>query len=155
MTTNIELPKSELIQFQKKEFEKRYKENWNSYRQVVYLRYDNSNWNWHNEFTITSDIWENGRHIAWWAMHGEIAKHFPKKIKKYIKWHLVSSDWPMYYIQNTTYLARKGDLKLARKTAIYPKGSLAKLQNEQVLMERLPALMQSFKKDMEELWFKY
>lgn len=159
MTEKITLPESELIQDQRKILEKKYEENWKSYRQVVCLRYDNSNWNWHNEFAITTDIWvtniwEDDRWVEWWAMHDEIIEHFPE-LKKYIKWHLVSSDWPMYYIENTMYLAKEGDLEWARKTAIYPEASLTELQNKQILMERLPDLMKEFKKDMEELWFKY
>ena len=152
MTTK--LPKSKLAQNQRKVLKKEYVENGKIYKQFVYLRFDNSNWNGHNEFAITSDIYEGGKYVSWWANHDDIVRNFPE-LKKYIKRHLVSADGPLYYIVNTLYLAKNGDLEWARGTAIFPEATLEELKNETILKQRLPGLMEEFKKDMEELGFVY
>jgi len=68
------------------------------------IRFDDECKNGHNSFAITGHIKEP-EHRDWSAcgcIHEDIAKYFPE-LKKYIKWHFVSSDEPMYYIENTMY----------------------------------------------------
>ena len=47
------------------------------------------------------------------------------------------------------------NLEAARSCAVWPDATLEQLQSEEALMERLPALMQEFKKDIEALGFMY
>lgn len=47
------------------------------------------------------------------------------------------------------------NLEAARSCAVWPDATLEQLQNKEALMERLPALMQEFKKDIEALGFIY
>lgn len=199
--------------------EKTFTEEGKEYRIKVKVRYDDECGNGHNSFSITGQIDRKTQH-GWYVdecggcIHDEIVKHFPE-LKKYIKWHLVSSDEPIHYIANTIYLAgdkdynglRKGekrqitngrtgklcwvlkdstleryidsdqyptgqetlnyeplchegkgkepDLEGARCTAIWPDATLEQLTNKELLLARLPALMEEFKKDVEELGFIY
>ena len=47
------------------------------------------------------------------------------------------------------------NLKAARECAVWQDATLEQLQSEEALMERLPALMQEFKKDIQALGFIY
>lgn len=47
------------------------------------------------------------------------------------------------------------ELEAARRAAAWPDATLEQLQDEKLLLERLPALMQEFKNDMESLGFTY
>ncbi len=47
------------------------------------------------------------------------------------------------------------NLEAARTCAVWPDATLEQLQSEEALIERLPALMQEFKKDIEALGFIY
>ena len=47
------------------------------------------------------------------------------------------------------------NIEAARSCAVWPDATLEQLQSEEALMERLPALMQEFKKDIEALGFIY
>lgn len=69
---------------------------------IVNVRYDDECGNGHNTFSITADIYENGRFSAGGCMHEEIAKHFPE-LEPLIKWHLCSSDGPLHYVANTLW----------------------------------------------------
>jgi len=74
---------------------------------TVQLRFDDQCGNGHNTFAITADI--RGRHIDMGGcLHDEIREHFPE-LAHLIRWHLVSTDGPMHYIANTTYLASDRD----------------------------------------------
>lgn len=78
----------------------------------VFLRYDDECKNGHNTFSITGETkyldrgkWYEG---SSGCIHDEIAKYFPE-YAHLIKWHLTSSDMPMYYINNTLFLAGERD----------------------------------------------
>lgn len=174
---------------------KEYTEHRTKYRIKAHLRYDDECRNGHNTFAITGTIdrWEVRHGYASWAedsggcVHEEIVKHFPE-FAHLIKWHLTSSDGPMYYVENTLYwLGWQGwcdgkpgsppNLQHARNMAVWPelpeeflapllpggitggqsRGLFTQLQDpiKQALNERLPALMQEFKRDMEALGFIY
>lgn len=47
------------------------------------------------------------------------------------------------------------NLEAARSCAVWPDATLEQLQDKKLLMERLPALMQEFKRDIEALGFTY
>lgn len=83
-----------------------------SYRKVVAeVRFDGKCNNGHNTFAITGSAWIAGRRInlanpdVCGCIHEIIAVAFPE-LKPFIKWHLCATDGPMYYVANTTYLAR-------------------------------------------------
>lgn len=77
----------------------------------VNIRYNDNCNNGHNSFAITGDIYSSLTSKAdryfetGGCIHEQITKYFPE-LKKYIKWHLVSSDSPMYYLENTLYHAK-------------------------------------------------
>jgi len=139
------LPKSKLVKSQKmkvsdifglKEF-------------TVTLRYDDECGNGHNTFSITGDF--DG---ACGCIHDEIAKRFPE-LKKYIKWHLTSSEGPMHYIANSMYWAYIGNLENARASAVWPEAENYGAFLRETLEARLPKLMEEFEADMIGLGFEY
>lgn len=78
-------------------------------RFTVEVRYDDECNNGHNTFSITGAINQLGIRerdslICAGCLHKEIIKYFPE-LKHLIKWHLCSSDGPMYYLENTLYHA--------------------------------------------------
>ncbi len=103
---------SVLTKKQVKTFKRAYVENGREYVLIAKVRYDDECGNGHNAFSITGEIWQakNGQPIgrdceSCGCIHDDIAKHLPE-LAPYIKWHLVSSDEPMYYIANTVYHAQ-------------------------------------------------
>jgi len=78
---------------------------------IITLRYDDQCGNKHNTFSITADIYKAGRPktdhnmIMCGCCHDFIKKHI-QELSHCIKWHLCSSDGPMYYISNTLYHAK-------------------------------------------------
>lgn len=135
--------------------------NGQKYKKVVCnIRYDDQCNNGHNSFAITGEFYENQREInlndpaMCGCCHDELARVFPA-IKHLIKWHLVSSESPMYYIANTTYHASQGALDYARSTAIWPDATLEQLLDKDALRARLPALMSEFRKDIEDFGFTF
>lgn len=195
---------------------------------IAVVRHDDRCGNGHNTFSVTATIYgphrhhgeptckhESGRTL--WAFaggccHDEIAKRLPE-LRKYIKWHLVSTDAPMHYGANTVYhatehgpthawvyytgesdplhigeskerligyekadkarlaegkpgyrvewdqkTAKVRNLEHARSSAVWPEATDDELTSpglEQRLQERLPALMEEFRRDVEELGFTY
>jgi len=89
---------------------------------IVNIRYDDQCGNGHNTFAMTAEIYTQDRHpnepklthkggkVVWLfacgCQHEEIEKHFPD-LRKYVKWHLCSSDGPMHYVANTVYHAKE------------------------------------------------
>lgn len=121
------------------------------------VRYDDRCNNGHNTFSITGesklawDRWDNG---SAGCIHDEIAAAFPE-LASFIKWHLVSSDGPMHYIANTLYHAKVANLECAQASAVWPQATLDQLGDRQALLNRLPALLEAFKADVESLGFVY
>ena len=70
---------------------------------TVTIRYDDQCGNGHNSFSITAE-----GHDMCGCCHKEVVANFPH-LKKFIKWHLTSSDGPMHYISNTVYHASDRD----------------------------------------------
>jgi hypothetical protein len=153
-----------------------YTEDGRKYRITATVCHDDSCRNGHNTFSITGDIdvWRNGR----WAedsggtVHTEIAEHFPE-LAPHIKWHLTSTDGPMHYVANTLYwLGYCGwppgtaNLEYARSSAVWPDMPESFLCSSngndggkgyvtQQLYDRLPALLEAFKHDVESLGLVY
>jgi hypothetical protein len=100
-----------LTKNQKKFMSKTYHENGREYLITATVRYDDDCGNGHNSFAITGTIWRarNGQRIGrdcetCGCIHDEIAKRFPY-LAPLLKWHLMNSDEPMYYIEDTLYHA--------------------------------------------------
>jgi len=70
------------------------------------VQYDDRRGNGHNTFSITGRTKICGRQDKSGCIHKEIVKHFPE-FAHLIKWHLVSSEGPLYYIENTLYHAKE------------------------------------------------
>lgn len=110
----MKLPVSVLTKHQTKTFEAfnvTVNTEWGpqEYRRVkATVRYDDECGNGHNSFSITGKAWEaNNRRDCdtCGCIHDIIEQAFPE-LAPFIKWHLTSSDGPMYYIANTMYHAR-------------------------------------------------
>ena len=76
----------------------------------VSIRFDDECKNGHQTFAITAEVRIPGRSDieAGGCMHEEISKVFPE-FAPLIKWHLVSTDGPMHYVENTCYHASNRD----------------------------------------------
>ena len=120
------------------------------------VRYDDKCGNGHNSFTITGEIRSPDRRNcdAYGMLHDEIRTHFPE-LAPFLKWHLTSSDGPLYYIADTLYWAAQGNVEYARRSAVWPHASLDDLKNTEKLKARLPELMKEFQTAVESLGFKY
>ncbi|TFZ81465.1 hypothetical protein [Candidatus Macondimonas diazotrophica] len=106
----MKLPESVLTKKQSKTFTKKIEYLGKPSYMVCTVRYDDECGNGHNSFAITADIYWDVKgvyrnFIAGGCLHDEIYKYFPN-LRKYIKWHLVSSDGPMHYVANSLYHAR-------------------------------------------------
>lgn len=72
----------------------------------VEIRFDDEFKNGHQTFAMTASI-KNARGFEGVGMcHDEIAKVFPE-LAPLIKWHLVSTDGPLHYVENTMYHAKE------------------------------------------------
>jgi hypothetical protein len=84
----------------------------------IKIRWDDSLKNGHNTFAITATLYErhNGvmRDVAGGCLHEEIAEQAPE-LAFAIPFHLFSSDGPLHYFANTTYLAGDRDASGYRK----------------------------------------
>lgn len=78
---------------------------------IIELKYDDDCGNGHNTFSITGTLYKAGKRrdsaiIICGCIH-EVISELAPAFKKYIKWHLMSSDEPLHYIENTIYHASK------------------------------------------------
>lgn len=78
---------------------------------IIKIRYDDECGNGHNTFSITGDLYKAGKrsdsaYICGGCIH-EIIEKLAPEYKKYIKWHLMSSNGPLHYVANTLYWASK------------------------------------------------
>lgn len=120
------LPSSVLTKSQKKVYgPKFFTEDDRRYEIIATVRYDDECGNGHNSFSITGEIWRVPRRQdceSTGCIHEKIAEHFPE-LAPFIKWHLVGSDGPMYYLSNTIYHASNRDHRGLQK------GEMRQLRN--------------------------
>ena len=102
---NSSLQKSILTKHQTRNIPRTYTIGNDTYQHQVNIRYDDQCNNGHNTFSITSDIYKNGGWYMSGCCHDEIISNVPE-FAHLVKWHLCSSDGPLYYIQNSLYHAR-------------------------------------------------
>lgn len=95
--------------FFKKNYTREYRENGRKCRIVIEADLTSLG-KQHPYFSLTADLYEQnpGNH-HWYLqscgmLHDEIKKHVPS-LAKYLPFHLVSVDGPMYYIENSLYWA--------------------------------------------------
>ena len=108
----------------------------------INVRHDDHCGNGHNTFSITCDIYENGRDIGGGCMHDLVVKFMPE-LAGAVKFHLCSTDGPLHYLANTLYHVEQGNLVAARNSAIWPDAELSDLTKEN-LEKRLPKVMTLF-----------
>ena len=152
---------------------------WETGAQIkVEVRFDDECGNGHNAFAITGEIFRPSRYRdceASGCLHDEIAKHFPK-LAPLIKWHLMSTDGPLHYVENARYWAgyytrwcdgvegSPPNMENLKSTIVY--GALPEDKDfdlstmddndlQAFLCNRLPALLKAFKGDIEALGFAY
>ena len=122
----------------------------------VEIRYDDECNNGHNSFSIMGDIIIDGKYELSGCIHKEITTFFPK-LKHLIKWHFMTSEGPLYYIDNTIFEFKRGNIKQAKMWAIWGitplDTNVSLLANEHFLKKRLPYIMKAFKKDIKNLGF--
>lgn len=164
---------------------KEYKGSFSSDGKTFYVKanvsFDDRLGNGHNTFSITGEVREKGtrKPYLYGCCHEEIAKAIPE-LRPYIKWHLCNSDGPLYYIQNGLYLLENEDTEGFARTIVwgamegenqYSLALLAAIHRSDLqrqtetgekpwrvrsfLMDRLPALMSIFRKDVESLGFEW
>jgi hypothetical protein len=77
---------------------------------TAHVEYGDDCGNGHNTFTITGEVRVPNRRDceACGCLHEDIAQVFPE-LAPFLKWNLVSTDGPMYYIKNTVFLAGERD----------------------------------------------
>ncbi len=80
----------------------------------VVIRWDDQCGNGHNSFSITADIYRDSRHWCGGCCHNDIELYMPE-LAHLIKWHHMTSEGPMHYIENTTYHASDKDCWGLRK----------------------------------------
>lgn len=149
-----------LINRQQEQFTKQVEIDGVPCKMTVTIRFDDRCGNGHNTFSITADI--RGRGIdEGGCLHDEIREHFPE-LAHLIRWHLVSTDGPMHYIANTTYLVsgtewngepKTPDIEAARRTAVWPDATLEQLQSKEALTARLDGLLAEFREVVESAGF--
>ena len=159
---------------------------------VVKLRYDDDCKNGHNTFSITGTLWKGrgsyeanqcdrryeGGHECSGCIYDEIMHYKGKTYGHLIRWHLVSDDGPMHYVENTLYHLgyktgpdswyggdHKPNIEYARSSACWPDmpesyvcdpdkrmlkttRDAAAIPIKAELEARLPALMGEFHRDM-------
>ena len=158
---------SVLVKSQKKTFTKFYEEDGKRYKIIANVRYDDECGKGHNTFAITGQINEVGGFERGGCIHEEIGEHFPE-LAQLIEWHSCSSDGPMHYVENSMYWAGKrgwcngkpGDppyIKHFRSMAFWPEATQKDMENvtEEILLERLPKLMEDFRRDVEDFGFTF
>ncbi len=78
----------------------------------VHLCFDDACRNGHETFAITADRYEfrGGvlREVGGGCLHEDIARHVPQ-LAHLIRWHLVTTDGPTHYVENTLYHAGDRD----------------------------------------------
>lgn len=115
---------SKLTKHQRKTCTAEWTEDGKPFAVVAEVRYDDQCGNGHNTFAITGTVYSlrgdrrDGKHYnkagqalyveSCGCVHDAIAAHIPE-LAPLIKWHLTSSDGPMYYIENTVFLAGDRD----------------------------------------------
>lgn len=152
---------SKLTLYQEKKLPRRaIKTDYSTYWVYPTIKYDDRCGNGHNTFTITCAIRDTkGIWDSYGCCHEKFAQFYPE-YAHLIKWHLCSSDGPLYYIENTLYHASKGNFESARATAIWQDATDEELSlpSEVLkvrLLQRLPKLMEEFRRDVESLGFVY
>jgi len=89
--------------FARKTWTKNYREDGKEYTITATANFESLSGQ-HPYFSITGDIKQGTRWESGGCLHDEIIKHFPN-LRKYIKFHLVSTDEPMHYLANSLYWA--------------------------------------------------
>ena len=128
----------------------------------IQIRYDDKCGNGHNTFAITGTLHEklprrDKNLIVCGCVHDEIIKHAPE-YAHLIKWHHMSSDEPMFYLANTLYHVENREFDKARRCAIWPEATDEELTSDnlkELLVARLPNLIEEFKRVVESLGFVY
>lgn len=149
------LPQSNRVETQVQKHERRFvDEHGTSCLLKLEIHFDDRCHNGHNTFSMTSNLFYLGKWQSGGCQHDLVAEIFPE-FAKYIKWHLTSTDGPLHYVANTMYWKELRNLGNARASAVWPSLESLEEVTTETLLERLPALMEEFKKDMEELGFNY
>lgn len=179
-----------ILKKQTRTLSKSFVEDGKDYTIEAAVRHDDSCGNGHNTFAVTGAVYRGvpyrDKHgilrsdpIRIGCIHEDIAEHFPE-LKPLLKWHLCSTEGPLHYIANTTFLAgdrdpwglRKGEvnasgrvgegkerqLDTARESAIWPEATDEELMADDLagrLEDRLPGLLAEFQRDIEAFGFTY
>lgn len=140
----------------------------------VHVRHDDHCNNGANELAVTADYAYPGdrNYTAWGCQHEKIKELAPPCLAKYCKWHLVSTAGPLYYLANGYYHLGFGkyserSMSAFRSHVVY--GECPDLDTHanlfhcfedqdfatQWMINRLEALMCSFRDDVQALGWEY
>lgn len=131
------------------------------------VRHDDRCRNGHNTFSVTAEMRREGEWAAGGCLHDDIRERIPS-LGPLLKWHLCSTDGPLHYLANTLYHLGytewgTGNMEHARATAIWPDMPAALMASsgadkaavEAILSERLPGLMEQFRRAVESAGLVY
>lgn len=130
---------------------------------VLTLQFDDECKNGHKTFAMTYDLYEmenrygirDKHHTSCEAIGKKMLKKYFPKYAKYKKWHLTSTDGPLYYLENTLYWVKEGNFVNAKDSAVWPEVKSIHHITEETLRKRFPKVMKDFKVAMEEIGFVY
>lgn len=158
---------SQLVKSQRKSIAKVVRIDGKEHCIIAEIRWDDECNNKHNTFSITGKMGRiysgysqehfthNGKKYLYetgGCIHDEIREHFPE-LRHLIKYHLASSNAPMYFFENSQYWAKKGDLKNASSCAIWEGATIDEILDDEKMFEHLNKLMPKFKSEIENFGF--
>lgn len=141
-----------LTKNQKKNFRAEWTDANGAHVLIAQVRHDDECGNGHNTFSITGTLYgergdrrdgsettKDGARVyveSCGCLHDEIVERIPA-LAPFIKWHLMSTDEPMHYIENTIYLAgdrdcwglRKGEFKQHTSRGPHQNGGIEGVPN--------------------------
>jgi len=97
-----------------------------------------------DKYTITPNVSE------WYECEFDTKREAEEWLKQ-----LTTTNWEIVSIPTSFSKGKNTELEAARACAIAPNATLEQLQDKKWLEDRLPSLLEEFKKDMEELGFVY
>lgn len=159
---------TKLVKLQQRCFRKAFDDGEMKCSLLAIVAHDDRCENGHNTFSITGELYRNGRLESAGCLHEWIGEHFPE-LAPLLKWHGCSTDGPLHYVANTCFHAgnrdhfgkaagKERDLDAARQCAIWPDATDEELTApglKERLLARLPALLDDFRAAVESLGLVY
>lgn len=99
---------TKLVKLQQRCFRKAFDDGEMKSSLLAIVAHDDRCENGHNTFSITGELYRNGRLESAGCLHEWIGEHFPE-LAPLLKWHGCSTDGPLHYVANTCFHAGNRD----------------------------------------------